>query len=100
VVPGFSVSDFLLNFDGSRTKSGKPSFGPSIEVAESVGFLFEDVLARLCFSTIDKRQRRDTRIVVCIFLKSASDSAANRPRWWSKATGESERSDAGVFVIA
>jgi hypothetical protein len=96
VVPGFSVSDFLLNFDGSRTKSGKPSFGPSIEVAESVGFLFEDVLARLCFSTIDKRQRRDTRIVVCIFRlnrpvipqQTGHGGGAKRPGSRSAATLE------------
>jgi hypothetical protein len=36
---------------------------------------------------------------VRIPLKSASDSEANRPAVRSKAAG-SERSDAGVFVIA
>jgi hypothetical protein len=33
-------------------------------------------------------------------LKTASDSEANRPPLWSKAARGSERSDAGVFVIA
>jgi hypothetical protein len=43
---------------------------------------------------------RQSDYQVRIPLKSASDSEANRPPLWSKAARGSERSDAGVFVIA